>query len=326
MCLPFNRKLQSLIRRFERFVADNRIDVGIFFKPFVIAMIHALGNETAYLIIDCTKAGRKCRTIFIGLAYHGTIIPIAWYTIKGKKGHVKGKFQEELLAKAYEMFKYHHRIVVLGDAEFSNETVISSLKLKELGFVFRFQSNYLIQLEKDGPWLSAREIFEASGMKPGEVRHFKVFAYTEAHIIPGLTMTIHWGEDEEEPLFLISYLNADEQPHLIYKMRFWVETLFGNYKSRGFQLARTQMVTPEHIDRLVLGIAIATCFILGLGTELIITEQPDLVDRADRRDLSLFQLGWRWLHRLIALDRLDELKILFRWDFKLSPPGFQPKT
>jgi hypothetical protein len=107
-------------------------------------------------------------------------------------------------------------------------------------------------------------------------------------------------------------------------MRYWVETLFGNCKSRGFQLARTHMTTPEHIDRLILALAIATCLALGLGTHLIVINQADQVDRADRRDLSLFQLGWRWLYRLLALNRLHELKIVFRWDFKLPPAGFQP--
>ena len=61
-----------------------------------------------------------------------------------------------------------------------------------------------------------------------------------------------------------------------------------------------------------------------MGTHLNVTEQTNQVDRADRRDLSLFQLGWRWLYRLLALDRLNDIKIVFRWDFKLPPPGYQP--
>jgi hypothetical protein len=35
-------------------------------------------------------------------------------------------------------------------------------------------------------------------------------------------------------------------------------------------------------------------------------------------------LGWRYLYRLLALDRLVELKITFRWDIKLPPAGFRP--
>jgi len=45
----------------------------------------------------------------------------------------------------------------------------------------------------------------------------------------------------------------------LYQRRYWVETLFGNCKSRGFQLARSEMTEPAHLDRLVLAVAIATC-------------------------------------------------------------------
>ena len=105
-----------------------------------------------------------------------------------------------------------------------------------------------------------------------------------------------------------------------------IETLFGSCKARGFGLARTHLTKPEHLDRLILAIAIATCMTLGLGTHLVLSQQTARVDRADRRDLSLFQLGWRWLHRLLALDRLQEFKMVFSWRFTLPKPGFRPAT
>ena len=119
---------------------------------------------------------------------------------------------------------------------------------------------------------------------------------------------------------------ATQQPTWCIEQRFWVETLFGSCKSRGFGLARTHLTDPEHIDRLILAIAIATCMTLGLGTHLVLSKHTARVDRADRRDLSLFQIGWRWLHRLLALDRLQEFKMVFAWQFILPKPGFRPAT
>ena len=84
----------------------------------------SLGNETAYLLIDCTQAGKKCRTLMIGLAYHGTVLPIVWKTVRGNKGHVTGEFHRTLMEQVYPLFRYHRRVVVLGYAEFSNEKVI----------------------------------------------------------------------------------------------------------------------------------------------------------------------------------------------------------
>ena len=65
---------------------------------------------------------------------------------------------------------------------------------------------------------------------------------------------------------------------------------------------------------------------LGLGTHLVLSQQTARVDRADRRDLSLFQIGWRWLQRLVALDRLPEFKMVFASRFTLPKPGFRPAT
>jgi hypothetical protein len=320
---PWDVQLLSIVRRFERFVADERVDPHALFEPFVWAMQYSLGNETAYLIIDCTQAGPKCRALVIGLAYHGTILPLRWRTVKGKKGHLKGKMQQELLAEVLPYLRHYNRVVVLGDAEFSNEPVISWLRQVGWDFVFRFQHRYQLQLTPAGEWQTAKAIYEEAEMQPDAVRHWQPTAYTAAHAIPGLTMTVHWAKGEKDPLCLISSLAADEAPHLIYEMRFWIETLFGQQKSRGFALNRTRMTTPEHIDRLLLAIAIASCLTLGLGTHLVIIKQTKRVDRSDRRDLSLFQLGWRYLFRLLALNRLSELKVRFSWQFQLPPPGFQ---
>jgi hypothetical protein len=73
--VPVSILLPSIVRRFERWVADSAVETAKFFEPFVWAMQASLGNETAYLLIDCTQAGKKCRTLMIGLAYHGTVLP-----------------------------------------------------------------------------------------------------------------------------------------------------------------------------------------------------------------------------------------------------------
>lgn len=324
MCVPLPIKLPSLVRRFSDFVADNRVEVQPLFAPFVYAMQATLSAERVYLIIDCTKVGPQCRVLVIGLVYHGTVLPIIWQTLQGKKGHVKGEFQKSLLEKVHVYFNDYRQVIVLGDAEFSNETVIGWLCRHGWGFVFRFQSNYLVQTEPEAAWVSAQSAYESRQPLAGQVYTWENVRFTGLHQRPHLTMSIQWAQAEPEPLCLISNLSLQVQPHLLYDMRYWIETLFGNCKSRGFALGRCQMSTPAHIDRLLLAVAIATCITLGLGTHLIVIGQTSQVDRADRRDLSLFQLGWRWLYRLLALDRLDQLQIVFRWDIKLPPPGFQP--
>jgi len=322
--IPWELNLLSGVRRFERWLADPRVKVADLFEPFVWAMVATLGNETVYLILDCTQVGPRCRTLLASLAYHETVLPLGWQSIRGKKGHVTGEFQKALLTRIQPYLKAYSHVIVLGDAEYCNETVISWVQKQQWDFVFHSSARNLVRTTDDPAWQPVAELVAHSELRAGQVRHWEQVCFTQEHQIAGLTLTIHWGLGETKPLCLISNLTAAQEPHLVYERRFWIETLFGSCKSRGFGLARTHLTIPEQIDRLILALAIATYMTLGLATHLVLTQQTHRVDRADRRDLSLFQIGWRWLHRLIALNRLAELKMQFSWAFTLPKPGFRP--
>jgi hypothetical protein len=281
----------------------------------------ALGQETAYVILDCTQAGPKCRTLVAGLVYHGTVLPIGWKSYQGKKGHLTAENHRDLLVEIWPYLRHHHQVIVLGDAEFSSQPVIAWLRQKQWDFVLRFQYRYQVQL--DGEWETMLTVYQRAGLKAGQVMHWEKASFTQKHKLDNCTLTVHWGSGEDEPISLVSSLPASFEPHLVYELRSSIETLFGNNKSRGFQFARTHITEPEQLDRLFLVLAIATCLMLGLGTHLFIIGHSKVVDRSDRRDLSLFQLGYRYLLRLLALDRLHDFKMYFRWDFVLPEPGFQ---
>jgi len=123
--VPSDIQLRSAVRRFERFVANPDVKVAALFEPFVLAMQASLSHETAYLILDCTQVGRQCRTLMAALAYHETVLPLGWQSIRGKKGHVTGAFQQALLERLQPYLSAYRHVIVLGDAEYCNESVIT---------------------------------------------------------------------------------------------------------------------------------------------------------------------------------------------------------
>jgi len=229
-----------------------------------------------------------------------------------------------LLIRIQPCLKAYRHVIVLGDAEYCNATVITWVQEQGWDFVFHSRMRNLVRTADDPAWQPIAEIVNHSELRPGQVRHWEQVCFTQEHRLAGLTLTIQWGLGEKEPLCLLSNLRAAQEPHVVYEQRFWIETLFGSCKSRGFGLARTHLTIPEQIDRLILALALATYITLGLATHLVLTKQTHRVDRADRRDLSLFQIGWRWLHRLLALNRLQDLQLQFSWAFTLPKPGFHP--
>jgi hypothetical protein len=129
-----------------------------FFEPFVLAMQASLGQETAYLILDCTQTGPRCRTLVAALAYHETVLPLAWQSIRGKKGHVTGDFQKALLNRLYPYLKHQAHVVVLGDAEYSNEAVNSWLRAVHWDFVLHIRTNCLVRTTDDPAWQPVQEL------------------------------------------------------------------------------------------------------------------------------------------------------------------------
>jgi hypothetical protein len=176
------------------------------------------------------------------LCYHHTVLPQV-KTYRGKTGYLKGQQHRDLLEQLYPLFRLHRRVVMLGNAEFSNEPVITWLLAHHWDFVLRFQSNYLIQTHPTALWQPAHSLYEAATLHPGQVQHWESVGF-KAHQTTGLTMTVHWEQHEKEPICLISNLPGTEQPHLLYDRRYWVETLFGNCKSRGFQPVCRQAGSP----------------------------------------------------------------------------------
>ena len=89
-----------------------------------------------------------------------------------------------------------------------------------------------------------------------------------------------------------------------YGSRMSIEQSFRDDKSGGFDMEHTRLQHVQRIDHLLLALAIATLWCHELG-EFILKQGDDSrcqIDPAYKRTLSLFQLGLRWLKRILATD------------------------
>ncbi|MEO1668295.1 MAG: hypothetical protein AAFU54_26915 [Chloroflexota bacterium] len=79
--------------------------------------------------------------------------------------------------------------------------------------------------------------------------------------------------------------------------------MFGDMKGHGFDLDSSRLRTADRLSRLTMVVAILYLWLVAQGEALIRNGQTYLVDRRDRRDLSVFRLGWDFIERLLALQR-----------------------
>lgn len=82
-----------------------------------------------------------------------------------------------------------------------------------------------------------------------------------------------------------------------YVRRIWIEEMFGDMKRHGFDLESTLLKHADRLSRPTLAVALLSVWLVSTGTRTIQDELRYPVDRRDRRDFSIFQIGLCFMDR-----------------------------
>ncbi|MGQ9834004.1 MAG: hypothetical protein ACUVRJ_09455 [Candidatus Villigracilaceae bacterium] len=85
-----------------------------------------------------------------------------------------------------------------------------------------------------------------------------------------------------------------------YKRRMWIEEMFGDLKKHGFDLEASMLHSFLRLSRLTLAVAFLYVWLISTGGSAVNQGLRHWVDRKDRRDLSIFQIGLRFIERLLV--------------------------
>lgn len=301
-CLP------SSVRRLSRLLANSALRVRPLYAPLVRQELHAAGCCVGEirLVVDSTKVMAHHQLLLVALAYRHRALPLAWTWVRRVKGHSTARKQLALLAYVRTLLPPGVPVVLVGDCEFGPLAVVQQLDRWGWHYVLRQKGNRMVY--------PARPLAECKlnqlGLAPGGQVWLEQVPLTRAHGYP-LNLLGYWRGGEPEPWFLATNLCVPRQILQAYGRRMWIDELFGDLKGHGVDLERTQLVHLARLSRLVLLVALLYVALLGLGTRQLKAGQRYLVDRRDRRDLSLFQLGWRLLERWLTNARpLPPLRLL----------------
>lgn len=80
-------KVESRIKRFERWLRNKTVESEIFFLPFAKALLQSLCHRALVLAIDGSIVGRGCMTLMVSVVYKQRALPVAWIVAKRRKGH-----------------------------------------------------------------------------------------------------------------------------------------------------------------------------------------------------------------------------------------------
>jgi hypothetical protein len=282
---PDQAKADSRIKRYSRWVQNERIEYAGFYLPFVSELLaHLAAIRELVFVIDGSEVGQGCITLMISLIYQKRALPITWLVVKGRKGHLSEAIHLDLLAQLQAILPQNCRMVFLGDGEFDGIALQAALQTQNWRYVCRTAKNTI--LYEDGRQFSVNELC----LQVDDQVWIPQVWFTKVGYGP-VSVLAQWECGFAHPLYLVTNFELPDEALYWYKKRFQIETFFSDEKSRGFFLHKSHLADPQRLSNLMIAACLAYLWIVYLGCIAVRDDWVKIIHRTDRCDWSLFRLG-----------------------------------
>src|SRR5262249_39151762 len=145
-------------------------------------------------------------------------------------------------------------VTLLGDGEFDATELQATLRAAAWEYVCRTASSILIS--------AAARVFSVGDLPlaRGEAVYLVDVRMTAKQSGP-IVLLGGWAAKHTEPLYLITSVADPDDAHERYRVRFRIECMFANQKSRGFRIDKSHLASPERLARLVIASSLAYVWI-----------------------------------------------------------------
>ena len=291
---PGGTKRESRIKRYSRWLTNERITAQDYYLPYVQILLSSLPAEgPLVLMIDGSAVGRGCQALVISVLYKKRALPLAWSVVRGKKGALSEQMHRHLVEQVAAMLPMGRKVVFLGDGEFNGVELLDLLQRLGWLFVCRIAKNTL--LCEEGKWFS----LDWLTLQPGEAVEMADVLFTAREFGPVLVAAV-WRRGCQEPLYLLSNLDFLDEACAWYRKRFTIETFFSDQKSRGFYLSHSHLWEPMRMQQLRIATCLAYLWMVCLGALVVCNGWLPRIHRRDRCDLSMFQIGLLWVEHCLG--------------------------
>jgi hypothetical protein len=313
--IPGPATLVSITRRISRFLENPAVRVREWYHPiarnWLQAQLASIGEIR--LILDGTKVGFGHQLLMVSMAYRKRAVPIAWTWVRHVRGHSTAHKQLALLSYVKILLPAGAEVFVLGDCEFGSVEVLKWLEEQPWWYVLRQKTDTCLWSDTLNEW----KPFSAFIQKAGQSFWLGAGYLTTQEIHP-TNLLAHWEKGEEEPWFLATNLADRSMTLKYYRFRAWCEEMHGDLNKHGFDLESTLLHDFEKLSRLTLAVALLYVWLITVGGRTIQDGLRHLVDRHDRRDLSIFQIGLRSVQRSSPMTCLSIFLFVLTYELKLS--------
>ena len=282
-------KKESSYKRLQRFLREFDLDYYTMAK-LVIEMMAI--PEPWVLSVDRTQwqFGNKVFNILtLGIVHQGVAFPLLWWMLD-KKGNSNTTERIDLMKEFVELFCEYQINYLSADREFLGYDWLEYL-LSQPMMSFRIRIRETELLGDGQNQLSTRIVF--SHLQIGQRSLLK-----RKRIIWGHQVYVGALRLEDNSLLTIIAPTYCQTIIDDYAQRWGIETLFGIFKSRGFNLEDTHLTDSERLSRLFALLTIALCWAYRTG-QWLSDHKPILIKKHGRKQTSIFRYGFDHLRRVL---------------------------
>ena len=295
--IPGRPKEPSIVRRLSRFLANPMVRVRKWYGAVARNLLQSMAQTVGEirLIADGTKVGFSHQLLIIAIAYRRRALPIAWTWIRCAKGHSSARKQLALLAYVRGLIPANAPVLLVGDSEFGAVPVIRQLEDWHWDYVLRQKANHQVKVTGSNSRRRLGDLIH----KPGQSIWLGPTFLTAKYAYP-VNLLVHWKLGEDDAWLLATNLPSRRDTLRAYRRRMWIEEMFGDLKGNGFDLESTHLRHFARLSRLTLATALLYAWLVSTGARAMKNGQRHLVDRKDRRDLSIFRIGLGLIERRLV--------------------------
>lgn len=295
--VPGAATVPSTTRRFERLLANERLDVRRVRAAIGAAVLERGQGQTLWLVLDethqgHTETGARLGMLALRLVYRERALPLAWTCYR--PGEAEAPFSVligRLIAEVAALVPPAAQVVLLTDRGLSWPALLDQCRAVGWSFLCRVQGSTRLRTP-DGVLSPIRDRVPVPGTRwQGRGQAFLKAGGRDVNVVAV------WRRGDDEPWLLVTDLTPAWLRCSQYRHRMDAELSFRDDKSAGFDWDASRVRDPTHMDRLLLVLQLAVAFVLAQGLFVLHHGFRPSLERSDRRTLSLFSLGLRWLDR-----------------------------
>lgn len=250
----------------SRFLSTHTVDNDEVMTPFIRQAVQMASNsgETLILCIDQTPISDRFGILMVSLRFGGRALPLLWRVRKGT-GNIGSDICEEIFDKIRPVISPESKVLLLGDRFYGQAGLITYCQRHGWDYRLRLKGNLKVFTE-DGRETSTKALIpSATGTK--EI-YLENVLLTEQRVPTNISILQEPGH--EEPWILATGSSPNYYTALDYGMRWGCESMFSDFKTRGFGLEDTELEKTDRLARLllILSVALHWCVFTGLGDRL----------------------------------------------------------